>query len=87
MLNLRGGRKTAIMYKWNPEQALEMIERERITTFTGVPAMNIALLESPAFDSTDTSSLFALGAGGAACPPHMAALIESKMPDAYPGTG
>jgi long-chain acyl-CoA synthetase len=87
MLNLRGGRKTAIMYKWNPEQALELIEQERITAFTGVPAMNIALLESPAFDHTDSSSLFVLGAGGAASPPHMVDLIARKMPDAYPGTG
>jgi acyl-CoA synthetase (AMP-forming)/AMP-acid ligase II len=87
LLNLRGGRKTAIMYKWNPEQALEMIEKERLTTFTGVPAMNLALLESPAWETTDTSSLFALGSGGAACPPHLAKLIDEKMPNAYAGTG
>jgi acyl-CoA synthetase (AMP-forming)/AMP-acid ligase II len=87
LLNLRGGRKTAIMYKWNPEEALEMIERERITIFTGVPSMTLALLESPAFDTTDTSSLYSLGVGGAACPPHLKDLIYSKLPDAYPGTG
>ncbi|MDP4651418.1 MAG: acyl--CoA ligase [Haliea sp.] len=87
LLNLRGGRKTSILYKWDPEDALRVIERERITVFTGVPAMTIAMLESPAFDSTDTRSLFSLGAGGAACPPHLKDLIYSKVPDAYPGTG
>jgi acyl-CoA synthetase (AMP-forming)/AMP-acid ligase II len=87
MLNLRGGRKTAIMYKWDVDKALELIEQERITTFTGVPAMSLALLESPAFDETDTSSLFAIGLGGAATPPHLADLIYRKLPDSYPGTG
>jgi len=87
MLNLRGGRKTVIMYKWDVEQALRSIERERITTFTGVPAMSLALLESPLFERSDTSSLFAVGLGGAATPPHLAELIARKMPDSYPGTG
>ena len=87
MLNLRGGRKTSIMYKWNPEEALRIIESERISVFTGVPAMTIALLESPAFASTDTSSLFSMGAGGTASPPHLKDLIYEKLPDAYPGTG
>jgi acyl-CoA synthetase (AMP-forming)/AMP-acid ligase II len=87
LLNLRGGRKTAIMYKWNVDKALQIIEQQRITTFTGVPAMSLALLESPAFDSADTRSLFVLGFGGAACPPHLAELVYHKLPDCYPGTG
>ena len=87
MLNLRGGRKTVIMYKWDVEKALRLIEEERITTFTGVPAMSIALLESAAFDKTDTRSLFALGIGGAATPPHLREMIFRKLPDSYPGTG
>jgi long-chain acyl-CoA synthetase len=87
LLNLRGGRKTSIMYKWNAEEALKTIERERITIFTGVPTMTMALLESPAFAETDTSSLYSLGAGGTACPPHLKDLVYSKLPDAYPGTG
>jgi acyl-CoA synthetase (AMP-forming)/AMP-acid ligase II len=87
MLNLRGGRKTSILYKWDPQDALRLIERERITIFTGVPTMTMALLECPDFSTTDTSSLFSLGAGGTACPPHLTDLIYSKLPHAYPGTG
>jgi long-chain acyl-CoA synthetase len=87
MLNLRGGRKTAIMYKWDANKALALIESEQITTFTGVPAMTLALLEAEAFDHTDTSSLFALGLGGAATPPHLVTMIAEKLPDSYPGTG
>lgn len=87
MLNLRGGRKTSILYKWNPEDALKVIEQERITIFTGVPTMTMSLLESPDFLKTDTSSLYSLGAGGTACPPHLKDLIYEKVPHAYPGTG
>jgi len=87
MLSLRGGRKISIMYKWNPEQALSIIEQESITVFVGVPTMSLALLESPAFDSSNTSSLYSIGAGGAACPPHLKDLIYNKLPHAYPGTG
>lgn len=87
MLNLRGGRKTSILYKWNPEDALKVIEKERITIFTGVPTMTMSLLESPDFPNTDTSSLYSLGAGGTACPPHLKDLIYDKIPHAYPGTG
>ena len=87
MLNLRGGRKTSIMYKWDPEQALEIIENEGITVFTGVPTMAMALLGSPSFGHSNTASLYSIGAGGTACPPHLKDLIYSKLPDAYPGTG
>lgn len=87
MLNLRGGRKTSILYKWSPEEALKIIEKERITIFTGVPTMTMALLESPFFEKTDTSSLYNVGAGGTACPPHLKDLIYGKIPHVYPGTG
>ena len=87
MLNLRGGRKTSILYKWSPEEALKVIAKERITIFTGVPTMTMALLESPFFATTDTSSLYNIGAGGTGCPPHLKDLIYDKIPHAYPGTG
>ena len=31
------GLKLVIMYKWDPERALELIEREQVTNFVGVP--------------------------------------------------
>ena len=35
------------MHKWDAGRALELIERERVTTFGGVPAMVWQVLESP----------------------------------------
>ena len=43
------GIKLVMMYKWSPERALELIERERVTQFVGVPTMTFDLLESPRF--------------------------------------
>jgi long-chain acyl-CoA synthetase len=50
------GLKLAIMYKWDAEKALEMIEREQITNFVGVPTQSWDLVNSPAFDKYDTTS-------------------------------
>ena len=41
------GGKLVMMHKWDPERALELIERERITTFGGVPAMVWQVLDRP----------------------------------------
>ncbi len=50
MLNaVAAGTKLVLMYKWDPERALELIEREHITQFVGVPTMSWDLLESPDF--------------------------------------
>ncbi len=87
MLNLRGGRKISMMYKWDPEVALKIIEQERITTFTGAPIMSTHLLSHPNWKDTDTSSLFAIGVGGAACPSGLAKLVYEKISNVYAGTG
>lgn len=87
MLSLRGGRKLVMMYKWNPRQALEMIERERITTLSAAPSMVMDVLDHPEFDQFDTSSLFAVGGGGSASPERFTELVYSKLKKPYPGTG
>ena len=51
------GLKLVIMYKWDPERALELIERERVTNFVGVPTQSWDMLQSPRFAEFDTSSL------------------------------
>jgi len=82
-----GGSKLVLMYKWSPERALELIERERVTTFVGVPTQSHDLLESPRFASTDTSSLQSVGGGGAAAPTALVARIESSFKRGRPNIG
>ncbi|MBW2092788.1 MAG: acyl--CoA ligase [Deltaproteobacteria bacterium] len=77
--SFRAKRKMVMMYKWNPEEALRLIEKERITHFNGVPTMSWELVNSPEFDKYDTSSLAFLGGGGAARPPEHVKHLERKM--------
>jgi len=82
-----GGFKLVIMYKWDPERALEHIEKERITTFVGVPTMSWDLLESPNFERRDTSSLLSVGGGGAPAPPELVNRIDRGFAKGRPGMG
>ena len=43
MLSLMVGRKMVIMHKWDAQEALRLIEQERITWFNGVPTMSAEL--------------------------------------------
>jgi long-chain acyl-CoA synthetase len=87
LLSLRAGRKIVMMYKWDIEHALQLIERERVTMISAVPTMTLQMMHSPLWDKYDTASLFGIGAGGTASPPALAALIKEKKPDSFPGTG
>ncbi len=75
------GRKIVLMYKWNPERALELIEKERINTTAGVPSMAWQLLESPDFPRRDLSSIEGMSYGGAAAAPE----LTLKVARAYSG--
>lgn len=86
-LNLRGGRRTVMMYKWDIKEALKLVEEQKIGILSLAPAMMIELLESPEFSKHDTSSLFWLGAGGSASPLKLANLIEKRFPNRLPGSG
>ncbi|CAM9176231.1 unnamed protein product [Discosporangium mesarthrocarpum] len=81
------GFKLVIMYKWSPERALELVERERVTQFVGVPTMTIDLLECPDFPNRDTSSLASVGGGGAPAPPEMVGRVDKSFENARPGLG
>ena len=81
------GGKLVLMYKWNAEKALELIEREKVSSFTGVPTMTMDMLASPDFEKRDTSTLETMGSGGAPNPPHMVAKVGDMMENASPTQG
>jgi acyl-CoA synthetase (AMP-forming)/AMP-acid ligase II len=64
------------MAAFDAEQALAMIEAERLTIVPGAPTIFSSLLESPAFATTDTSSLRLANMGAASIPPR---LIERML--------
>ncbi|MGI9285569.1 MAG: AMP-binding protein, partial [Pseudomonadales bacterium] len=76
-MTLAGG-KLVHMYKWDAGEALRIIEEEKITTFSGVPTMSREIISHPDFASRDTSSLLALGGGGAAVQPDLIDKIDKS---------
>ncbi len=76
------GGKLVLMYKWNAEKALELIEREKVSAFTGVPTMTMDMLASPDWETRDTSTLQSMGSGGAPNPPHMVAKVDDMVENA-----
>ena len=81
-------RRFVMMYKWDAEAALKLIEEERISVFHGVPTMAWEIMQSPNFEKTDLSSLRGVQSGGASRPPEHLNMIMQKFPDAaIPGLG
>lgn len=85
--NLAAGGKIVMMYKWDPEEALHLIETEKIAAFGGVPAMVWQVLESPNFDKYDLSSVESVSYGGAPSAPELVARIKQAFPKVSPGNG
>jgi long-chain acyl-CoA synthetase len=85
--NTAAGGKLVMMHRWDPERALELIERERITIFGGVPAMVWQVLDSPDFSRRDTSSVTSIGYGGAPAPPELVRRIKAHFPTGHPSNG
>ncbi|MFP5072164.1 class I adenylate-forming enzyme family protein [Pseudonocardia nantongensis] len=81
------GATLVLMHKWDPGAALELIERERVTTLTGVPAMLQQLLAHPDLDRRDTSSLTSVGSGGAPAAPALVSRTSRRLPGAVPANG
>lgn len=74
-------------YKWDPGRALELIERERVTNLSGVPTMSRELLLHPDWATRDTSSLKAMGGGGAPLQPDLVEKIDRSLAQGAPSTG
>lgn len=82
-----GGGKLTHMYRWDPGEALKLIEQEKVTSMTGVPVMARELINHPDFEKTDTSTLMTLGGGGAQLPPDLVGKIDNAVETAKPNTG
>jgi acyl-CoA synthetase (AMP-forming)/AMP-acid ligase II len=81
------GGKLVLMYKWDPGVALRLIEQEKITSFTGVPAMNREMINHPDFAVRDLSSLNSMGGGGAPVQPDLIEKIDNKGGRTVPAQG
>ncbi len=73
------GGTTVLQRFWNPEEALSLIQRHRVTHFGAVPTMLQMMLEVPGFEGYDLSSLKGVGIGGAPAPRELLERIVERM--------
>ena len=65
--------------RFDADKVLEVIQRDRVTIFAGVPTMYFALLHHPSAADYDTSSLRMCVSGGAAMPGEVMKAFEQKF--------
>jgi long-chain acyl-CoA synthetase len=81
------GRCMVMMPRWDPAEALRLIEKERITYFVGVPTMSLELMTHPDRHKYDLSSLTDITAGGAPRPISHVERLQKEFPHAQPALG
>ncbi|PKP93198.1 MAG: fatty acid--CoA ligase [Alphaproteobacteria bacterium HGW-Alphaproteobacteria-16] len=80
------GNTTVFMRKWDPVEAMEIIQREKVNLTGGVPTIAWQLLEHPDRHKYDLSSIEAIAYGGAPSAPELVKRIYTEF-GALPGNG
>lgn len=86
MGTVASGGTTVFMRKWDPVQAMEIIEREKVNMTGGVPTIAWQLIEHPDRHKYDLSSIEAIAYGGAPSAPELVKKIHQEF-GALPGNG
>ncbi|MGL4313827.1 MAG: class I adenylate-forming enzyme family protein [Sphingomonas sp.] len=73
------GRKLVLMPKWDAEEAMRLIERERVTYFVGVPLMSFEILTHPNRHNYNLSTVTDFAAGGAPRPVEHVRRLNEEM--------
>ena len=73
------GRKLVLMPKWDAEEAMRLIQAEKVSYFVGVPLMSFEILTHPKRGEYDLSSVTDFAAGGAPRPIEHVRRIAEEM--------
>jgi long-chain acyl-CoA synthetase len=85
--SIAAGAKIVLMRKWEPELAMQLIERERVSQAGGVPTIAWQLIEHPSRHKYDLSSLETVSYGGAPSAPELVKKIVEVFPKSAAGNG
>jgi long-chain acyl-CoA synthetase len=85
--SMNAGGKIVLMRRWEAEQAMQLIEREKVGSTGGVPTIAWQLIEHPARNKYDLSSLTSVSYGGAPSAPELVRKIVEVFPASQPGNG
>lgn len=81
------GRKLVMMKRWDAEDAMRLIEKEKVTYFVGVPLMSMEIYSHPKVKDYDLSSCVSMAAGGAPRPVEHVKRIKEGMGEGFPIIG
>jgi long-chain acyl-CoA synthetase len=84
---LATGAKIVMMRRWDAEEGMRLIEREKVTSAGGVPTIAWQLIEHPARHKYDLSSLESVAYGGAPSAPELVRKIKETWPKSSAGNG
>ena len=84
---LLAGGKIVIMRRWDPEEALHLIQSEKVTMLTAVPTMLWDMLHRANIGTADLSSLTAVSSGGQGLPLNLLDAVRKAIPGAFLGSG
>jgi long-chain acyl-CoA synthetase len=76
---LSAGGCLTLLVRFDPGKALEVIARDRVTVFEGVPTMYGAMLHHPGAETADVSSLEVCASGGASMPVELMRAFEERF--------
>jgi long-chain acyl-CoA synthetase len=86
LLALLGGNTLVFLEgRFDPEQVLDVIERERVTWWGAVPTMASRVLEHPSRIGRDLDSVRSVSMGGAPIQPALVARLREAFPNAVKG--
>jgi long-chain acyl-CoA synthetase len=85
--SLMTGNKIVMQRRWDCDQALQLMQKERVTHFGGVPTIAWQVLEHPDVDKYDLSSIEGVAYGGAPAAPELVKRIKARFPTAQPSQG
>jgi acyl-CoA synthetase (AMP-forming)/AMP-acid ligase II len=87
-LSVATGARVALMYKWSPSEAVQLIQTHGISALSGVPIVVRQLLETATAMGADLGSIIGLSSGGAPVPPDLIRRIGDQFQaKAAPGNG
>jgi long-chain acyl-CoA synthetase len=82
------GGTLVLMYRWDADRAVDLIEREAITNFSGVPHTAFDLLERAAARGASLDSLQGLASGATLVPPELVRRVDAQFASRVaPGNG
>ena len=73
------GNAIVTQFKWDPVEAMQLIEKHKVNSFGGVPTVVRGLIEHPDISKFDLSSLVTVGQGGAPVAPDSIARINAEF--------